>query len=707
MAQSNIGIRFNVDVSQAKGQVDELSKTVADLTEKIAKAREVGDWKEVAQLTMAMDNATSARGKVMQQARQTQNTQARENMQNSFMQGATWILFQNSLNQITQGIIKSMDSALTAAKQRASGDYAGASVTKMRAEGEITGQAIGTGIGALGFLVNPLLGALLMGVGGELGKFLGGREAKKVEANLAFADQYKKILPLLDNLNQLYGGEINNKSLEENNRYGLEMYGRATAATEGTGLSTQEFIEAMKQTGGYGIRDETMALNMAQTQALWSRFTGTDLSTIQKFAGQSYRYGNNENAVSTAYGGLMAQGMGKGQFGEFLNSMERILEEGIAKGFIRSSEEIAGNMQMLYKLSGGSKLWQGEQGANRLNQMNAAISNATNLQSVEDVISFGVARELLETGDRKANFLKYGGKEGDYTDSYVDVMTMLERGVSPNLLKGQFEAVSRLEGDNAAGIIERFKSMYGLNYNGARDVWAMMRGARDGDGNFNFNAEKFANQIKEMQKKPEFQSDSAKLQTALNKMTDNLANVGKFHFDDTEWGFLKAQAATVEDILAEIRGDKKDPAPLPLPGGIPVDLQPALADELYKPRSFWEQIDTAVPTKYFLENDQHSRAFIEATMEETGKSFNDIINYIMSGKNPNRFDANFQNFLDTAMVGHKTAVIDEKEYVATMEMLKYSLHDLGISMNKLREVQERLLGEGIPITGEIKGELDL
>ena len=561
MAQGSVGIRFSVDVSQAKTQVEDLSKTVAGLKEQIVKATKEEDWKTVAQLTQALDNTTSARGQIIQQATQTQNAQARENMNNGgIFGGQTAWMFQTALNQITSGIIKSMDAALSAARQRASGDYAGAVVTQTRAEGEIAGQAggavaggaVGAGLavatgGALTFLV-PMLANL----GGELGRFLGGIDAKKLEEALAYSQQYKNALPDIDALNQLYGGAINRKTGEKNNEYGLAMHGRAMEATEGTGLTTNQLIEAVKQMGGYGIRSETQALNMVQNQALWSRFTGTDLSTIQKYAGQSYRFGGETGAVSTAYGGLMAQNMGKGQFSEFLNSMSRILEEGIAKGFVRSSSEIAGNMQMLYKLSGNSALWQGEQGAQRLSQMNMAISNATNLQSVEDVISFGVARDMLtdEATSRRLLEGEDGKRGGVYTGTYADVMQLLEQGVSGDMLEGQFESVSRLEGNNVAGIIERFKKMYGLNYTGAAQVYGMM----DNMGKPGFSADEIAKTIEDMKTDPKYQSDSEKLQTAINKMSDNLVNIGQFRFNDTEWGMLESQAADVAAILTELRG---------------------------------------------------------------------------------------------------------------------------------------------------------
>jgi hypothetical protein len=388
--------------------------------------------------------------------------------------------------------------------------------------------------------------------------------AREKEEALAYSQQYKGALPSIDLLNHYYGGAINQKTLKENNDYGLEMYGRAAKAADGTGLSTEGFIEAMKQTGIHGIRSETQALNMAQTQALWSRFTGTDISTILKYAGHSYRYGGETGA--TAYGGLQAQNMGKPQFAEFLNSMQRIMEEGIAKGFVKSTSEIADNMVMLYKLSGNSPLWQGEQGARRLSQMNAAVANATNLQSVEDVISFGAARDILDsydTPEAKKAFMETGpdGNETGrkHTGTYVDAMQLIEGGISPELLAGQWKAVQGLEGGNVAGMIERFKNMYGLNYTGGAQVWAIFDDAWD-KGNNTWKAgkspEQLAADIEEMREAPKYLSDSALFQKTMNDLSTNGIKIGSVKFGEVEMTLLNSQLGVQQRILEKLTGEK-------------------------------------------------------------------------------------------------------------------------------------------------------
>jgi hypothetical protein len=586
MGNGDIGLRFNVDVSQAKGQVEDFSNVIASLNEELKKAAEEKDWKSVAMLTQSLENTTSSRQRVMSQANQAQSEIARQNMKNGFFGGQeAWIL-QNALNQISRGIISTMEAAASAARMRASGDLTGAAVAEKRATGEFAGQSIGMGAGVgIGAIISAITKIppqitipITTSIGQAFGQFFGGGEARKMEEDLAYSQNYKNAFPSIDLLNQYFGGAINNKTPGENNQQGLQMYGRAGAAANGTGLSTQQFIEAMKQAGTAGVRSESQALNMTRTQALWARFTGTDLSAIQRYSGQAYRYGGESagTTAATAYGGLMSQGMAKGQFGEFLNAMERILEEGIAKGFVRSSEEIAGNMTMLYKLSGGSSLWQGEQGAQRLSQMNTTIANATNLQSVEDVVSFGVARNILTRQSDGGRVLLEGtesekragkGRGGVYTGgTYVDAMQLLERGVSADLLRGQFEAVSRLEGNNTAGIIERFMQMYGLNYTGGAQVWAMMERGRDSEtGEFTFNAAQYEKDIRALRENPKYQSDSEKLQNTLNTLNNSLVNIGKIKFDLTEYPILIKQAQDVELIRMKLTGDPgtKPPAEAP------------------------------------------------------------------------------------------------------------------------------------------------
>jgi len=700
--------RVIIDASQAKAQVDELNKTIETLNQELEKATEDRDWRSVAHLTQAIDNASSARGNLINQARQAQSAQPqpKEGMLGGM---GLWVL-QQSLSQITHGIISVWDASLSAAKQRASGDYTGAAVSQKRAKEETIGQAVGMGLGALGFLGGPVLGMMTTALGGELGRFIGGIGAKKMEENLAYSSQYKSAFQGMDSLNQLYGGAINKKSSDENSNYGLELRGRAVTAARGTGLDTEDFIEALKQSGGYGIKSETQAMNMLHTQALWSRFTGADLGTIQKIAGQAYRFNGETNTTSTAYGGLMAQNMGKGQMPEFLTAMGRIMEESISKGFIKGSEEIAGNMQMLYKLSGGSALWQGEQGAQRYSQMSMAISSATNLQSVEDVISYGAARDLLAadtTAEREAKFRRLTGGAGKgnvYTDTYVDAMQILERGLSAELLKGQWSAVRQLDGDNTAATIERFKTMYGLNYTGASQVWGMYQNAWDqslnggkGDWKEGFNAKEYETQVKKLQESPDFQSDSQKLQDILNDLKQKGIQIGQIEFFKTELPALREAMKSLEDALGLRTGEK------------PPDPIPGVSEEVLR-----EHTNRSLPVS-------HSMIFNDAAIKPgtTGlDAYNQIKERyfsIIDGKDERQFLSEIPamgmlaEFIPRAIADGEFSTTGRNSDFAHAEYLLGKLEE-GITkllggFRDLTTSAETIQRDGIPLTGEINMEL--
>jgi len=563
MGQSRTSLQFSIDVSDGKRGIDELTRSASALRKEIAEATKDPsntDWNKVSQLYSALNNNMSARGQIMNQVRQTESDQARENKKNGGIFGSDSsdfgkYLLAQTITKLADGIIQAIHKGFQIQQQRAGGDLTGAAVSETERTSQVIDTTVGALAGAIGYAFGgPIAASITANLAKGISSIFTGKSVADLKTDLTYSGQYKKVFPDIDSLNQLYGGNINQKSLEENNVHGLQMYGRATSEADWTGLTTSQFVEAMKTMGGYGVRSETQALNMAQNQALWSRFTGTDLSTIQNYAGKSYRYGGEYGGVSTAYGALMANGMGKGQFSEFLNSMSRILEEGISKGFIKSSSQIAGNMTMLYKLSGNSSLWQGEQGAQRLSQMNNAIANSTKLESVEDVMNFAAAKEIFNSSDFNLAAFKKSG--GTHTGTYADYMQLLEQGVSLEMLGKQFEAVRNISGGNTVTMIERFRNMYGLNYTGAAQVWDMSEKMKN-DKTGQYTPEKIAAEIKAMQTKPEYQSDSAKLQNAMNKVADNLANIGKIKFDTTEMRIITEQAKHVLDIRNKIVSEEK------------------------------------------------------------------------------------------------------------------------------------------------------
>ena len=158
-------------------------------------------------------------------------------------------------------------------------------------------------------------------------------------------------------------------------------------------------------------------------------------------------------------------------------------------------------------------------------------------------------------------------------DITTNTMQLLEMGFRPEILAGQFSAIDKLErGSNGEmdifGAVSRFKNM-GFNYLGASQMYDLMQ--RSGSINKDtgewewekgYSQESVAKEIEGFRADPKNLSDSERLTTAINKMTDGLVNIGSFNFED-ELRILKATSVDVNAILKSLTGEK---TPDPMPG---------------------------------------------------------------------------------------------------------------------------------------------
>lgn len=128
------------------------------------------------------------------------------------------------------------------------------------------------------------------------------------------------------------------------------------------------------------------------------------------------------------------------------------------------------------------------------------------------------------------------------------------------MLKGQFDAVKRLEGDNPAGIIERFKTMFGLNYHGAASVYNMMKNAdEDKNGNLLYDGKSITDIIEGYKIDPKMASDSVLLQDTLNKINNTLVSIGGLEVGKEIEILNKTQRdveAIKNKIIAEMKAER-------------------------------------------------------------------------------------------------------------------------------------------------------
>lgn len=335
-------------------------------------------------------------------------------------------------------------------------------------------------------------------------------------------------------------------------------YQSLNAKNRGTNLNITEFqtiAQSLRQQGvGNGLsRDAQLDLvgNIAARTGQLAYITGGDANQYASLAGLMSRYGGSTD-VAGDFEKLIAAGRASGlndtQIPEFLSSIQKVMEEGIAKGFTRSATDVASTMLMFSKMSGGNAFWQGEQGAKIINQANAGLSSATSLSKTTDILAYRAMNRAFGTdAEKKAQlgsdlFLEGGG--------YVNNMMLLEQGLNAK----NFGAIMGVIGestDSKEGQIERIRQMFGLNYTGASRLLQL------DPKKFEGNEAAFEAELKRIQNDPEMQNNETRNQKALNEIKAAVVNVGE-GLADMKIAGLDMIAGDVNKIATFIAGSAED-----------------------------------------------------------------------------------------------------------------------------------------------------
>ena len=497
-------------------RLETITRVITTLTEQLKESTEKGQSKESFNLSAALNNAEQERRQLEAEKKRLETADRSDSSVMDMIKkyGVSRYLTQglNYANQIA-GIGFNHRIAM------ANGDYLGADVAAVE-----SGAGIAQGIGGSLLGAGLMLGATpvgwgLMAAGGiaEIGGAIAKYWAGDARADIAEGEAYRKTLAGTNALNKRFsdGGTW----LENSNKTDAILRA-ATNGANGTGLSTEEFLSlATRQSKFGGTQSDAMA--QARDIAMWAQATGTDAGVIQNFLGTARRYGDNSDVLGYASQARQAAGLTKAQNEEFLQSLQSVIEDGIANGYVKSAEDVSKTFVMFSRLSNNNPLWQGEQGAKRLAQMNSGISSATALQSVSDVIVAGAARDVLSVAGNRE---KYLGNRASGT--YIDEMLLMEQGNNPAMFGAIAKSVKELEGGNYAARVERFKDIFKLNYAGAVDVAAMA----DKIGTDGYTEQDFANEVAKMQKDRNYQSEETKWQDDINHIAADTALMAKSSF---------------------------------------------------------------------------------------------------------------------------------------------------------------------------------
>ena len=428
-------------------RIDTLSDTLRKNTEALLEANRTGDTEELLrQSSQIGTNATDLRNTAGQRD---------DSLMGRGVQGGVMSLALGHIsNAISSGLSRwtgSLDRSGIVA-QYGSGDIRGAQLAERRRQDNLAGGAADTiaGMSNLLAFLGPkgILAAGAINLGASVFN-----SVRQGQTNLEATDIAKAEL-----WQQRSGQAMELAALIGNPGAVRESFGIAADAAARFGFSAEEGMAAMNQAAQQGL-DRAMAEVNARRVFDFERRTGADRGALSSLANMSARF-NAGDALGDAWAGLNASGMSSGQFNEYLRAMQRVMEDGISRGFVRSSEDVAKNLTMLAQLTGGDNpLWQGEHGARRLSEMNAGLEAATALTSASDVIALRAARKII----------------GDDT-SYIYAMKLMEEGVTPALFRNFMDLTSNAEGGAMEGIIERMRETLGLNYTNA---YALFTGWRD------------------------------------------------------------------------------------------------------------------------------------------------------------------------------------------------------------------------------------
>lgn len=521
---SNVGIKLKLDASEAVSAANATKDAFLGMADAMAKATEAGDWEAVNKLATGMNKVGKSGGDLFGQGGSSQA------MRNVTPGGA----IVSAANQVP-GTLSTLGR----------GDFAGAAVGGIKQAGSMTQQAGGmikedSSLASLA----PVLKTL--GVAGLVtGALLAG-------ANV-LSEQWEKVMePAMK-----VGAMLNDTaaSLEDGSAKIRSAFSQAAGSANKFGYSATEGLQVVEDLARYGAKEESGIYDIEEDVFSFERGTGASRSNLTKLAGSQFRYTGETQALETAYGGVKASGMEKGQFDEFLVSIQRVFEDGVSKGIIKGADEIAGNLSFLSRVSGGNPLWQGENAAQKITQMSNATAGATSLSNVTDILSYRAAAGMADNylvGDKDNNEVsdwkdKFGSERGN---DYVDNMLILEGGFSSSLLKAQRDKVTDVEGeDNRTGIIERYRSMFGLNYTGSAQLHEMIKGKDDEW----FKDEKNMATVVALTQNPEFKSNEVKMLSLTEEIATNMATIGQ-KFMGAKMGLLEPINEAIQQIRQKMMG---------------------------------------------------------------------------------------------------------------------------------------------------------
>ena len=424
-------------------------------------------------------------------------------------------------------------------------------------DGEEGGSILG-GLCGLLSKIGSIFGGLLSMIGGfGIGITLGGM------ALGGATDRYEADLPQTTRILASFGNTLTsdadkNQELADTLRSTLVDYNR------NTGLENNEFLDYASTLSRFGIGagQEIKVGQMTQKAANLALLTNGDIGQNLDFMGLIERFGGNGiETINQAYNSARIQGLDKNQFPEFLSNLQRVIEDGISKGYIKSTKEVATDLAIFSTLGQGNAFFEGEYGARTYAQMSNGLANSTNLNSTSSFLVFRAAQDTIDAIG-VANALNTNDKGGvlnsikDTGASWLNTMAYIEYGpMNSDFLKNLSNQVNLTYGNDTASKVLTYKEAFGLNYQGAIRMYNLMDELSKTENAGQI--EKIKSQMDEVTSTPEFKSAETALADSMSKLDKTLHNLSKTAFS-IKSETLDKIASTVDTIANIINPDIDD-----------------------------------------------------------------------------------------------------------------------------------------------------
>lgn len=496
-------LRFSINAKEAQNEIRSVTEQMQQLNSAMNEAAKSKDWASFTSMASAMNNLESYRRNI--------NNEARGLQSNLPMQNSVGNLFNNSTN-----IVNSVGNGISAA---GSGSASGMVTSAVQGAGGVTKLLSALGLGA------TATGAILGGLALAGGVAVGIDKTSKVwEESMDGAVQN----------NTLYNRNRFNLSASQNSEYLRNRYNRLSDLRRGTQYTTDEAVELQNAIAKYGFTEENV--DDATSAILYAQHnTGANRDTLSRLVGMQNLYGyNGAMAVQNAYQGLKDSGMTDARFDEFLDGVQKAMEEGISKGFVGSVEDIVNNVSLFSKLSGGATIWSGSAGADRVQKISSGFASAVNLNSMNDMMMYGAAQGVVGTLT-ESDYNNLASKSNISVDMLkndpsLTARLIMEQGSNgaffTPMLKNYIQNVRSQYADMPEYELQTYMKSFGLNTTGAAQLQSLMNNW----ANSGYTSD-ISGSVQNIISSPANKSKETNYQDSMNNIHQAIVELGQKSFD--------------------------------------------------------------------------------------------------------------------------------------------------------------------------------